>query len=156
VCLHPFFRVALPFSLLCLRLGLRRRTHRRWGRVQRTRSTFRPITSLNNASISSVATLRLRFLRSLAGEDFPASSSSRLSSSLLLGTAATDGVVVFNLVSLADVADAPLDDGVACWWRHSFGLRWRRDSTSPRVKNRAWGEPARRAACGRSARASFS
>jgi hypothetical protein len=119
------------------------------------RTIFHPITSSNSTSISSAAALRLRFLRSFAGEDFPCVSSSRSSCSLV-GTLTADCAVDFNLILLAELVVAPLDDGVACWRRHSSGWRWRSDNASPRVKNRAWGEPARRAACGRSQRASFS
>jgi hypothetical protein len=75
---------------------------------------------------------------------------------LLVGTVPADGAVGFNLILLAELVVAPLEDGVACWRRHSSGLRWRSDNASPRVKNRAWEEPARRAACARSPRASFS
>ena len=74
----------------------------------------------------------------------------------------TDGAVAFNLVLLVLLDDdvavlaQPREDGVAYWRRHSSGLRWRNESANPRVKYRAWGEPARRAACGSNARASFS
>ncbi len=119
------------------------------------RTAFRPITSSNSASISSGAAPRLRFSSSFTGEDFPGVSSSRPSCSSV-GTVPADGTVYFNLILLAGFVVAPLDDGVACWRRHSSGLRWRSDNASPRVKNCARGEPARRAACDRSPRASFS
>ena len=84
------------------------------------RTTFRPIASSNRASISSAAAFRLRFLRCLAGGDFSACSS-RSSCTLLVGAVAVDGeeaAAFFNSVLLADV-----DEGVACWRRHSSGFR---------------------------------
>ena len=77
-------------------------------------------------------------------------------------TTIVDGVVASTLVFLSLLDDdvavlaLPPEEGVACWRRHSSGLRWSSDSANPRVKNRAWGEPARRVACGSNARASFS
>jgi hypothetical protein len=149
---NPF--LALPSPSLAFILDFRNAGTGAEAMSSAPRTTFRPITSSNSVSVSSVAALRLCFLRSFAGEDF-CSASSR-SSCLLVGTVPSDGAVGFNLILLAELVVAPLEDGVACWRGHSSGLRWRSDNASPRVKNRAWGEPARRAACGRSLRASFS
>ena len=114
------------------------------------RTTFRPIASSKSASISSVAAaLRLRFLRRsfFSGDDVPTPppSGSSLTCSLLLSRATTIvvGAVAFNLVFLFLLGDdvavlaPPPVDGVACWRRHSSGLRWSSDSANPRVKNRA-------------------
>jgi hypothetical protein len=125
-------------------------------RSSAVRATFGPNASSKSASISSVAVApRLRFLRGLAGEvTFDVGAGSVTPS--CTGVYCVVGYVVglFDPV-MGDIAVAPLD-GVACRRRHSSGLRWSSDSASPRVNNRAWGEPARRVACGSSARASFS
>jgi hypothetical protein len=115
------------------------------------RATLRPNASSNSVSISSVAAVpRLRFLRALEGE---------VAFDVDAGSATTSrtgvGCVVGDVVSSFDPDGAPFD-GVACRRRHSSGLRCSSDSASPRVKNRAWGEPAKRAPYGSSARASFS
>lgn len=117
------------------------------------RTTLRPITFSNSASISSAAALRFRFLCPRGGEDSPTTSSSIFSCSLFVRTTTADVAVLFGLVLLPD--DEP-DDGVACCRRHSSGLRWSSDNPSPRVKNLACCELAKRATCGSSARASFS
>ena len=54
-----------------------------------------------------------------------------------------DKAVAFNLVLFLMLANdvavlgPPHVDGVACWRRHSSGLRWSSDSANPRVKHEA-------------------
>jgi len=55
---------------------------------------------------------------------------------------AADGAEILIVISSADVEVAHLDDGVACWRRHSAGLRWRSDIASPRAENCAWENPS--------------
>jgi hypothetical protein len=104
--------------------------------INALRATLHPSAPSNSASISSSSTRLRFFLRS-----FPPGATGPT----VLLLVVTGAVGAAEEVTPAD-AEANSTEGVACRLRHSSGLRCSKDKPSPRVKNRAYCEPARRVA----------